>query len=277
MTEHNEAKLSERHAPITSPHQNWGLIIGLGIVILGALVMAINLMGANLTVYEAKPNLSATTSIVANPLWVQIGRLAGLVVILSTGGWFLRLMLRQRQGSDQTYLKTHLQQAVSYTQKIEEILKTSANGHEQQLLTQIHTWWQMIETMAQTLADLSQNDHIIQHDLVHLPGAITDLEQQLAAETSPLLQADLQQMLVQRQNQQVSLEQLQITRRRAEIQIERTIAVLGTIYSQLLTYRSTYHVVDYQHLADNVAEEVQHLQDYLEALQEVKGSRSPHY
>ena len=56
-------------------------------------------------------------------------------------------------------------------------------------------------------------------------------------------------------------------------QIERTIAVLGTIYSQLLTYRSTFHVADYQQLADNVAEEVHHLQDYLEALQEVKGSR----
>ena len=66
--------------------------------------------------------------------------------------------------------------------------------------------------------------------------------------------------------QQRSLEQLQTTRRRAEIQIERTAAVLGTIYSQLLTYRSTSRVADYQRLADAVAEEVQRLQDYLEAL-----------
>jgi hypothetical protein len=159
-----------------------------------------------------------------------------------------------------------------YTQKIEELLKIGSNGHEQQLLNQIRSWWQTIEAMAQALASLDQNDQIIQSDFRHLPGVIADLEKQLVMETNPLLRAE--QMLLQRQNQHKALEQLWTTRRRAEIQIERTIAVLGTIYSQLLTYRSTFHVVDYQHLADNVAEEVQHLQDYLEALQEVKGSRS---
>ncbi len=273
MAEQNtESKQPESHTAIVPRDQNWGLIIGVGIVTLGILVMVVNL-----SVYKGRPSPDATAPAAAIPLWIQVGRLAGLAVSLGVGGWLLRQLLRQRQISDRVHLKLHLRQAVSYTQKIEGLLKAGSNGHEQQLLTQIHTWWQTIEAMAQTLADLGQNNHLIQTDLHHLPGVIVDLERQLAAETNPLLRVDLEQMLVQRQNQRLALEQLQTTRRRAEIQLERTVAVLGTIYSQLLTYRSTFHVADYQHLADNVGEEVHRLQDYLEALQEVKGGRSSRY
>ncbi len=48
------------------------------------------------------------------------------------------------------------------------------------------------------------------------------------------------------------------------------MALLGTIYSQLLTQQSTSHVTDYQRLTHQAGEEVACLQDYLEALQEVK-------
>jgi hypothetical protein len=43
----------------------------------------------------------------------------------------------------------------------------------------------------------------------------------------------------QRRHQQRALEQLRGTRRRAEVQIERAATMLGTIYSQLLTRRSS--------------------------------------
>jgi len=266
MADNGKVKPLESHIEVVPHRQNWGLIMGVGVVTLVILVMVVNL-----SLYEGKANSPATTL----SLWVQVGRGVGIVVSLGVGGWLLWRLVTRRQKADQIYLRTYLQQAISYTQKIEELLNASSNGHEQQLLAQIQTWWQTIEAMAQTLVNLGQNNHIIQSDLGVLPGAIADIERQLAMETNALLRADLEQMLIQRQNQLQALEQLQTTRRRAEIQIERTIAVLGTIYSQLLTYRSTFHVVDYQHLADNVAEEVEYLQDYLEALQEVKGSRLP--
>jgi hypothetical protein len=68
----------------------------------------------------------------------------------------------------------------------------------------------------------------------------------------------------------VALETLQNTIKRAEIQIESTVSRLGTIYSQLLTSQSTSQVADYSRLAENVDEEVQVLQEQLEALREVK-------
>lgn len=264
----NSAKQPESYPGLGPRDQNWSLIIGVGVVMLGVLIMVVNL-----SLYEDKASLT-TSAPVARPVWIQIGRLAGLIISVGVGNWLLWLLLSRRPTSNPPYLKTYLQQAVNYTHQIEALLKTGSKGHEQQLLAQIQTWWQTIEMMARTLADLSQNDRLIQSDLRQLPGMMVELEQQLAAETNALVRADLEQILRQRQHQHLALEQLQTTRRRAEIQIERTIAVLGTIYSQLLTYRSTFHVVDYQRLADSVAEEVQQLQDYLEALQEIKGSRS---
>ena len=253
---------TDKTNPIAPYNQNWGLTIGTGVVILGLVIMLINFL-----TYDGWSDVSLPSTMRA-----VLGQLICLTVSLCLGGLLLWHLLKRRRTPGLTYLETHLQKALSYMQKIEALLKGGTSGHEQQLLVQIQTWWQTIEAMAHTLADLSQNDQIIQGDLQDLPEMVEHLEKQLSTESNALLRADLQQMLTQRQNQFAALEQLQITRRRAEIQIERTIAVLGTIYSQLLTYRSTFHVVDYRHLADNVSEEVQHLQDYLEALREVKDS-----
>lgn len=261
-----EAHTNEPTPPLdlATQHQDWGRIIGTGIAVLVMLVIVVNLF-----TYEPAAATSPYASVTIPAHWIQIGRWIGLLVSLGGGGWLLWQMFRQRQTVERTSLTPLLQQAIGYTHRIEELLKESPNQHQQQLLAQIHTWQQTIAVMVQTLTDLGQNDHIIQRDLHHLPNMIADLEQQLATETLPILRTDLEQMLQQRKNQQQALEQLQTTRRRAAIQIERTTAVLGTIYSQLLTYRSTFHITDYQRLGDNVSQEVNRLQDYLETLHEL--------
>ena len=255
----NETTSPESQA---TDHQDWGTIIGVGVVALGLVVIVTNLFGYSASILSTR--LHKEVAIPA--FWVQTGRLVGLVVGLGGGGWLLWQLLRQRRTSGQTHLKAFLQQAVWYTRRIEELLETDPNEHQQELLVQIRTWQRTIGMMVHTLADLGSNETVIGRDLHHLPSVIADLEQQLAVETDHLLCADLEQILLQRKRQRLALEQLLVTRRRAEIQVERTMAVLGTIHSQLLTYRSAFHVADYERLADNVGEEVQHLQGCLEAL-----------
>lgn len=261
MAEQDNERLPETPA---THQQDWGLVIGAGVVALVVLVTVVNLSVCQVSTISAE----LPPEITIPPLWIQIGRGVGLLVSLGGGSWLMWKLLHRRQTFEQSNLQTSLQQAIDYTQRIEELLQGGSSEHQQRLLAQIYTWRQTIEMMVRTLAGLDRNDHLVQGDLRHLPSVITDLEKQLAGETNALLRSDLEQMLRQRENQQQALEQLQITRRRAEIQVERAAAVLGTVYSQLLTYRSTFHVVDYQRLADSVAEEVQHLQDYLEALQD---------
>lgn len=243
--------------------QDWGRTIGAGIVALGTLAIAVNLI-----VFDVPDELLEKLAL--HPVWLQTGRWVGLAASLGGGGVLLWWMLHQEQPAEET----PLQRARGYTQKIDGLLQADPDEHQQQLLTQIHAWQRTIEVMMQTLSKLDRNDHLIQDDLYRLPGTIARLESQLGEETNALLCTDLEQMLEQHKSQQRALEQLQLTRRRAEVQMERAAAMLGTIYSQLLTYRSTFHVSDYQRLADDVAQEVQRLQEYLETLHGWRTDRS---
>lgn len=238
--------------------QDWGRIIGAGIVALGALAIAVNL-----AVFDVPTELLEKLNMPS--AWLQLSRWGSLLIVLSGSSLLLWRLLHRKQPVQDTLP----QRITNYTQRIEELLRTNPNEHQQQLLAQIRTWQRMIETMVQTLASLDQNEHTIQDDLCRLPGTIARLEGQLAEEADPHLRTDLDQMLLQHKSQQRSLKQLQTTRRRAKIQVERAAAVLGTIYSQLLTYRSTSHVANYQRLVDDVAQEVLRLQEYLEALHDL--------
>ncbi len=197
--------------------------------------------------------------------WGWLGGIVGLV----GGGWWLIQLFYGGQSTDPTHLKVQLQQAAIYTAQIEHMLKSSPSQQRQQLLSQIYNWQKTIEELVQGLAGLRQND-LVNRDVATLPKVIADLEQQLATEINPALRPHLEHIVAQRKGQLLALEQLQITIQQAEIQVETTVALLGTIYSQLLIQQSTSHVADYQRLADNVNDEVQRLRDYLEALQEVK-------
>jgi hypothetical protein len=166
-------------------------------------------------------------------------------------------------------LEAYLQQTDRYIQGIELILKSQPEARQQQLLNQTQQWRGVIEALVQRLACFQQNE-LIQRDFVAVPEAITALEQQLTAPARSSLQAHLAQALAQRQAQQVVLEQLRTTAAQAEMQIELTLSLLGTLYSQLLTNQSSLQLADYGYWLREVDEQVQGLQDYLEALREVK-------
>ena len=170
-------------------------------------------------------------------------------------------------------LRGYINQAVSYKTQIDEAIKAHSGKteriHQDRLMTQIETWTESITTLAERL-NLLRQDTIIRRDLQQVPKAIADLEVRLARETDSSLQAQLKRTLNNRQKQLEALEQLQHTMERAEIQIESTLSMLGTIYSQILTGQSTSHVANYDRLSADVDEEVRLLQDQLEALREVK-------
>ncbi len=167
----------------------------------------------------------------------------------------------------------YLEQARDYQTKIEKSVKAisaaSIPGNQKELLQQIDSLLVSIDDLVERIGSLRRNE-VIRRDLQLVPKAIKDLEDQLDAEDDAAIQAQLQRTLKNRRKQLESLEALQNTIKRAEIQIESTLSQLGTIYSQLLTGQSTTQVADYSRLAADVDEEVQVLNDYLLALREVK-------
>jgi hypothetical protein len=168
-------------------------------------------------------------------------------------------------------VQDQLAQAKRYKQQVESLLK--ANPSKSALMadvsSQINDWMKTVETMATRITDFKRNP-VIQNDLKTVPDAIQKLEGQVASEVDVRVKARLEQTLQTRRNQLTTLEKLQSSMRQAEVQLESTVASLGTIYSQVLTAQSTNQVADYGHLATEVTEQVHQLQDQIEALEEVK-------
>ncbi|HXV98777.1 MAG TPA: 2TM domain-containing protein, partial [Anaerolineae bacterium] len=182
-----------------------------------------------------------------------------------------------KKGQTNSTTQAHLDRALAYHTQIDSLIKAtpdaSARARLQDLAVQVDEWVEAIEDLVRRIDDIQQNN-LIRQDLEAVPQAIANLETRLAQESDPDIQAQLERTLSNRKNQLASLERLQTMMKRAEIQIESTLSSLGTIYSQLLTGQSTDHVADYSRLSSEVDEEVRLLQDRLEALEEVKLSRT---
>jgi hypothetical protein len=201
--------------------------------------------------------------------------LAGVVALI-WGAWLVwRLFNQDKAETDSTdQLRIYLDQTQAYQAQIDQLLKATSNrsnrAHRLHLATQISIWAEAIQSLVGYIGSLHQ-DNLIRRDMTTVPKAIDYLEAQLASEADPAIHAQLERTLINRKNQLVSLERLQNTIKQAEIQIESTLSLLGTIYSQLLIGQSTNEVADYGRLSADVDEEVHRLQDQLEALWEVKG------
>lgn len=181
------------------------------------------------------------------------------------------------KGQTNPVIHAHLDKALAYQAQIESLIKATttpnARARLQELAAQVHEWVEAIEDLVRRIDGFQQNN-LIRQDLETVPQAIAKLEAQLGQENDPEVRRQLERTLANRRNQLTSLERLQNTMKRAEIQIESTLSALGTIYSQLLTGESTDHVADYSRLLAEVDEEVRLLQDRLEALEEVKLGRA---
>lgn len=169
-----------------------------------------------------------------------------------------------------------LSQAHAYQRQIEAMANATADPLRKEKLRelseQVNTWTKAVEEMARRIEAFKRNE-VIQRDLTSVPQAIKKLTAQLAQETDPGVRASIERTLATRADQMKSLQQLQNLTRQAEIQLENTIAALGTIYSQALAMQSTNQVADYGHLSAEVDEQSRMLRDQLEALQEVKLGR----
>lgn len=172
-----------------------------------------------------------------------------------------------------TTIQVYIKKATSYQTQIDQLVKRmSGKEPEPRLIAltrQVDAWVKAINTLAQRI-DQFQQDPLIQRDLESVPQSIEALQQRLADESNASTRTELEQTLRNLQKQQSALEQLHLTARQAEIQIESTLSALGTIYSHILTGQSTNYIADYSQISADVDEEVHRLRDYLEALQEVK-------
>ncbi len=169
-----------------------------------------------------------------------------------------------------------LHSARLYKRRIDELMNATGDPVRRdklrELADKVDIWVKEVEAMSRRVEEFKRNE-VIQSDLVNVPQAIETLRAQLETETEPRVRASIERALAARTEQMQSLQKVQSLIRQAEVQLENTIAALGTIYSQALAMQSTDRAADYSHLSAEVDEQSRMLKDQLEALEEVKLDR----
>ncbi|RME84013.1 MAG: hypothetical protein D6775_06610, partial [Caldilineae bacterium] len=116
-----------------------------------------------------------------------------------------------------------------------------------------------------------KNDAILNRDRQQVPKAIRNLRAKLKLEDDAEVRAQLEATLKSKQQQWKNLQALDNLMERAELQLDHSVAALGTAYSQLLLIRSSREVdsTSARRLQESVDDEVASLQDLVESINQV--------
>lgn len=175
------------------------------------------------------------------------------------------------------HLRTVVAQAIAYRERIDKAVGQSADGalrsRLQDVADQVEAWVQRIYSLAVRL-DSYRNDSIIANDMNSVPQSIRQLQARLAGEDNEPVKAEIRDTISRRMGQYEMLKKLDTAMDSAELQLENTLTALGTVYSQMLLIDARdVNSAKTQRLRDNIADQVNSLQDVLSSLDEVYDSQ----
>jgi hypothetical protein len=170
-------------------------------------------------------------------------------------------------------LQAYLEQAAAYQRGMAHLLETATNelnrARIEDLHRQVDSWRMVLHDLVERV-DRFKQDALIRRDMEMVPNSIARLEKQVTEVTEPRIQHELQRTLKKRRQQWETLEKVQNIMRWAEVKIESTVSLLGTIYSQAVISQTKGKVADFRRLLQDAEEEVLSLRDYLTMLEDVK-------
>jgi predicted RNA-binding Zn ribbon-like protein len=208
------------------------------------------------------------------PLW--LGVVGANVASKSAGEQAVSQVLREQFDVNRITtpsLRMNVGQAIAYRERIDKAVTRFADsgmqGRMQDVANQVEEWVRSIYALSSRL-DAFQHDSVIKNDLQSVPDSIKKLKQRLNNEDNEAIRHELNDTIARRQAQYNSLLKLETTMERAELQLENTLTALGTVYSQmLLVDAKDVDSSKAQRLRDNIAEQVNSLQDVLSSMDEV--------
>jgi hypothetical protein len=176
------------------------------------------------------------------------------------------------------HLKVNVAQAIAYRERIDKAVERFSDSgmhtRMQDVANQVEEWVRRIYTLSRRL-DNFRNDSVISDDLRGVPESIRKLRARLNSETSPAIRTELEETIRRRETQLESLEKLDQTMDRAELQLENTLTALGTVYSQMLLLDAKdVDSSKTQRLRDNIMDQVNSLNDVIHSMDEVYGADS---
>jgi hypothetical protein len=163
--------------------------------------------------------------------------------------------------------------ALEYRSRIETNIRETRDGLLKDRLldvaNEIEQWIRNVYEIARRL-DRYRTDAVVQRDSKSVPARVANLAQELAQETDPTVRAQIEQTLQNKRTQLDHLERLDSAMQRAQLQLESTLAALGTVYTQ--TFLADAKQIDSgraQRLREDIADQVTGLEDILTTMDEI--------
>ena len=216
--------------------------------------------------------------------WPVTGMIAEIAVVISSltdKGEIQKVMeslFREKYstaGIRDRELRAKLDEAEEYRQRIQEVVTQQKSGLLRDRLvattSQVYDWIANMVTLARRI-DTYRTDSIIRRDRAAVPKEIEELTARLTRERDAGVREQVVTTLESKRQFAQNLQELNSRMERADLQLDHSLAALGTVYSQLLLIGSKDVDSDRaDRLRDDIRGEVLALQDLVESLNEVYG------
>ncbi len=220
--------------------------------------------------------------------WVLLGIIGEVLIVYSSltdqneRQRIIESMFREQYnagGIRDRDLRNKLDEAEQYRRRIQDVVDQQPKGvlrdHIQETTNQVYEWIANMVRLARRI-DAYRNDNIIQRDLKSVPAEIADLNKRVGLERDPRVRDQMNTTLAARQQFLGNLQELDGRMERADLQLDHSLAALGTVYSQILLIGSSEMDSDKaERLRQDIRGEVLALQDLVDSLNEVYSFPSP--
>ncbi|MFN3980554.1 MAG: hypothetical protein ACK4SA_09240 [Caldilinea sp.] len=215
-------------------------------------------------------------------LWLALGVAAlGLVVYssLTDAETNARVMLEIFQEKfdpgkirDKT-LRKEVEEALEYQRRIEMQVRKQRAGLIRDRLddaaNQLSDWVSNIYQLALRL-DAFLADDLLSRDRTRLPQELQQLTEKRQREQNPDVQRQLDQVIASKNGQWQTLRQLDARMKQAQLQMDQSLAALGTVYGQVqLLNAESINSGRAERLRADIQEQVKRLDDLVSSLNEV--------
>ncbi len=168
--------------------------------------------------------------------------------------------------------RQRMQKALEYKTLIDKFVDAQGGALKaslEQTASDINDWIARIYRLAKNI-DTFESNSVIDRDRRNAPTEIADLKRRQGVETDPGVKSELNEAIQIRQRLLDNLQNIANTAKRAEIQMDNTLAQLGTVYAQMqLIDAKDLDSGRAQRLRESIHEEIASLSDTISAMDDV--------
>ncbi|NPV67653.1 MAG: hypothetical protein HPY64_10950 [Anaerolineae bacterium] len=168
--------------------------------------------------------------------------------------------------------RQQLQKALDYRDRIADLVAQQSGALQmslQQTLDDVDEWIAQVYRLARRM-DSFAADSLLERDRRNVPNELRALRRRLETEESPTVRQELEDAIRLKEQQLANLKAVEDNMKRAGLQLDNTLAALGTLYAQVQVIDSKdMDSARARRLRDEIHDEVAELQDTILAMDEV--------